>query len=56
VDVSQINLTTSILSSKINVPICISATAMNKMAHPEGEAAVAKGLIFVYLTAFATFA
>ncbi|CAJ1935714.1 unnamed protein product [Sphenostylis stenocarpa] len=42
VDVSRIDLTTTILGFKISMPIMIAPTAMQKMAHPEGEFATAR--------------
>ncbi|CAK8578339.1 unnamed protein product [Lathyrus sativus] len=42
IDVSKIDLTTSILGFKISMPIMISPTAAQKMAHPEGEYATAR--------------
>ncbi|XP_006813604.1 2-Hydroxyacid oxidase 1-like [Saccoglossus kowalevskii] len=41
-DVSHRNLSTTILGEKIDFPICIAPTAMQKMAHPDGEIATAK--------------
>ncbi|KAK7359470.1 hypothetical protein VNO77_01430 [Canavalia gladiata] len=42
VDVSKIDLTTTVLGYKISMPIMIAPTAMQKMAHPEGELATAR--------------
>lgn len=42
VDVSKIDMTTTILGFKISMPIMIAPTAMQKMAHPEGECATAR--------------
>ncbi|XP_054801092.1 glycolate oxidase 1-like [Prosopis cineraria] len=42
VDVSKIDLTTTVLGFKISMPIMIAPTAMQKMAHPEGEYATAR--------------
>ncbi|GMH01475.1 hypothetical protein Nepgr_003314 [Nepenthes gracilis] len=42
VDVSNIDVTTSVLGFKISMPIMIAPTAMLKMAHPEGECATAR--------------
>lgn len=36
IDVSKIDLTTTVLGFKISMPIMIAPTAMQKMAHPEG--------------------
>jgi (S)-2-hydroxy-acid oxidase len=42
VDVSKIDMTTTFLGFKISMPIMIAPTAMQKMAHPEGEYATAR--------------
>ncbi|KAJ4975649.1 hypothetical protein NE237_000755 [Protea cynaroides] len=42
IDVSKIDMTTSVLGFKISMPIMIAPTAMQKMAHPEGEYATAR--------------
>ncbi|KAM5586552.1 hypothetical protein ABKV19_005462 [Rosa sericea] len=42
IDVSNIDLTTTVLGFKISMPIMIAPTAMQKMAHPEGEYATAR--------------
>ena len=42
VDVSKIDLTTTILGEKVSSPILIAPTAMQKMCHFEGEIATAK--------------
>ncbi|MED6192620.1 Lactoylglutathione lyase [Stylosanthes scabra] len=42
VDVSEIDLTTTVLGFKISMPIMVAPTAMQKMAHPEGEYATAR--------------
>lgn len=36
IDVSKIDMSTTVLGFKISVPIMIAPTAMQKMAHPEG--------------------
>lgn len=36
IDVSKIDMTTTVLGFKISMPIMIAPTAMQKMAHPEG--------------------
>jgi len=35
-DVSKIDLTTTVLGFKISMPIMIAPTAAQKLAHPEG--------------------
>ncbi|XP_056158646.1 glycolate oxidase-like isoform X1 [Syzygium oleosum] len=42
VDVSHIDMTTTVLGFKISMPIMIAPTAMQKMAHPDGEYATAR--------------
>ncbi|OIT32860.1 PREDICTED: peroxisomal (S)-2-hydroxy-acid oxidase-like isoform X1 [Nicotiana attenuata] len=42
VDVSNIDTTTSVLGFKVSMPIMVAPTAMQKMAHPEGEYATAR--------------
>ncbi|OMO66085.1 FMN-dependent dehydrogenase [Corchorus olitorius] len=42
VDVSRIDLSTTVLGYKISAPIMIAPTAMHKLAHPEGEVATAR--------------
>ncbi|KAJ1932328.1 Hydroxyacid oxidase 1 [Linderina macrospora] len=41
-DVSSLDTTTSILGRQISSPVCIAPTAMQRMAHPEGECATAR--------------
>ena len=43
-DVSNVNMKTTIMGNQIDFPIGIAPTAMQKMAHPEGEAATARGI------------
>ncbi|TQD74049.1 hypothetical protein C1H46_040431 [Malus baccata] len=42
IDVSHIDVTTTVLGFKISMPIMIAPTAFQKMAHPEGEYATAR--------------
>ncbi|KAF7851164.1 hypothetical protein BT93_L4391 [Corymbia citriodora subsp. variegata] len=42
VDVSHIDMTTTVLGFKISMPIMVAPTAMQKMAHPDGEYATAR--------------
>ena len=37
------NLSTTILGEKVSLPIGIAPTATQKLAHPDGEQATAKG-------------
>lgn len=41
-DVSVMDLSTSVLGQKISMPICVGATAMQRMAHADGETATAR--------------
>ena len=55
VDVSKRSLKTSVLGQEISMPIGISPTAMQRMAHPDGECASAKaaeesGTVFILST------
>ncbi|GMY38294.1 peroxisomal (S)-2-hydroxy-acid oxidase [Fagus crenata] len=43
IDVSKIDMTTTVLGFKLSVPIMIAPTAMQKMAHPEARLAVQAG-------------
>ncbi|PRQ29486.1 putative (S)-2-hydroxy-acid oxidase [Rosa chinensis] len=42
IDVSKIDMRTTVLGFNISMPIMIAPTAMQKMAHPEGEFATAR--------------
>ncbi|CAA0395702.1 unnamed protein product [Arabidopsis thaliana] len=42
IDVSKIDVTTTVLGFNISMPIMIAPTAMQKMAHPDGELATAR--------------
>ncbi|RWW00603.1 hypothetical protein GW17_00036428 [Ensete ventricosum] len=42
IDVSNIDMTTTVLGFNISMPIMIAPTAMQKMAHPKGEYATAR--------------
>ncbi|KAG7590572.1 FMN-dependent dehydrogenase [Arabidopsis suecica] len=42
IDVSKIDMTTTVLGFKLSMPIMVAPTAMQKMAHPEGEYATAR--------------
>jgi len=43
VDVSRIDFSTSILGQKTSMPIYITATALGKLGHPDGEVNLTKG-------------
>lgn len=42
VDVSKISTKTTVLGREVSSPICLAPTAMQKMAHPEGELATSR--------------
>ncbi|CAN6229604.1 unnamed protein product [Urochloa humidicola] len=42
IDVSRINMSTSVLGYNISMPIMVAPTALHKLAHPEGEVASAR--------------
>lgn len=42
VDVSRIDLTTTVLAESIAMPIMLAPTAFNRLAHPDGECAAAR--------------
>ncbi|XP_031148466.1 hydroxyacid oxidase 1 [Sander lucioperca] len=41
-NVSTVDLSVSVLGQKLSMPICVAATAMQRMAHAEGETATAR--------------
>ncbi|XP_060113982.1 2-Hydroxyacid oxidase 1-like [Heteronotia binoei] len=41
-DVSAVDLSTSILGQRVSMPICVGATAMQRLAHADGETATAR--------------
>ena len=45
VDVSNVDLQTTILGQQIAFPICASPTGVQCLAHPDGENAAARGII-----------
>lgn len=47
VDVSNIDISTTILGYKIAMPIMVAPTAMQKMAHPEGTHSFSGTFIFI---------
>ena len=55
VDVSRTNLKTTVLGKEISMPIGISPSALQKMAHPDGECGSVKaaqdaGTVFILST------
>ena len=47
-DVSNVNMKTTIMGNEIDFPIGIAPTAVQKMAHPEGEVATARGCYYTF--------
>jgi len=47
-DVSDVDVSTTILGSDIDFPVCVGPTSLNKIAHPDGEVAVARGILLKY--------
>ncbi|NXH27909.1 HAOX1 oxidase, partial [Myiagra hebetior] len=41
-DVSEMDLSTLVLGQRVSMPVCVAATAMQRMAHPHGETATAR--------------
>ncbi|XP_041329890.1 hydroxyacid oxidase 1 isoform X2 [Pyrgilauda ruficollis] len=41
-DVSVMDLSSRVLGQRVAVPVCVAATAMQRMAHPHGETATAR--------------
>lgn len=41
-DVSSVDMSTTVLGQRVSMPICVAATAMQRMAHPDGETATAR--------------
>lgn len=46
VGLTDCNLRTTVLGDHVSMPVGISPTAMQRMAHPDGEIANAKGTIY----------
>lgn len=42
IDVTKVDTHTTVLGERVTSPICIAPTAMQKMAHPDGECATSK--------------
>ena len=42
-DVSNINMKTTILENEIDFPVGVAPTALQRMAHDDGELATARG-------------
>ena len=53
-DVSNVNMKTTIMGNEIDFPIGIAPTGLQKMAHPEGEVATAKGTMMLHGVFYST--
>ena len=42
-DVSTVDMRTRILGQEVSFPVCVGATALQRMAHMDGELATARG-------------
>lgn len=42
-NVAEVDLSTSVLGQRVSMPICVGATAMQCMAHVDGELATVRG-------------
>ena len=42
-DVSKVDVKTRILGQDVSFPVCVGATAMQRMAHTDGEIATCRG-------------
>ena len=42
-DVSKMDLSATVLGQRLSMPVCVAATAMQRMAHPDGETATVRG-------------
>ena len=48
-NVSQQDISVTVLGHKLSMPICVSPTAYQAMAHPDGELATVRGKLAVWL-------
>ncbi|ROI68675.1 Hydroxyacid oxidase 1 [Anabarilius grahami] len=44
-DVSAVDMSTTVLGQRVSMPICVAPTAMQRMAHPDGETATARACL-----------
>lgn len=47
-DVSKLDLSVSVMGQRLSMPVCVAATAMQRMAHPDGETATARGKLHLH--------
>ena len=50
VDVSKVDLSTTVLGQPMSTPIMVAPTAFQKLAHPDGEVAMARGCLAAGVT------
>ena len=43
IDVTEIDTSTTMLGTKVSVPFYITATALGKLGHPDGEKVLTRG-------------
>ena len=48
-DVENIDLSTTMLGTKVDIPFYVTATALGKLGHPEGEVSIPKALSLSFL-------
>ncbi|KAK1792943.1 hypothetical protein P4O66_001667 [Electrophorus voltai] len=44
-NVSRMDLSATVLGQRLSMPVCVAATAMQRMAHPDGETATARACL-----------
>ncbi|XP_076834780.1 2-Hydroxyacid oxidase 1 isoform X1 [Brachyhypopomus gauderio] len=44
-NVSRVDLSAMVLGQQLSMPVCVAATAMQRMAHPDGETATARACL-----------
>uniref|UniRef100_A0A8C2J6R7 FMN-dependent dehydrogenase domain-containing protein n=1 Tax=Cyprinus carpio TaxID=7962 RepID=A0A8C2J6R7_CYPCA len=42
-DVSSVDMPTTVLGHRVSIPICVEATAMQRMEHPDDKTATVRG-------------
>jgi L-lactate dehydrogenase (cytochrome) len=43
VDVEKVDMSTTMLGTKVDIPFYVTATALGKLGHPEGEVVLTRG-------------
>uniref|UniRef100_A0A8C1XVZ3 Hydroxyacid oxidase (glycolate oxidase) 1 n=1 Tax=Cyprinus carpio TaxID=7962 RepID=A0A8C1XVZ3_CYPCA len=49
-DVSSVDMPTTVLGHRVSIPICVEATAMQRMEHPDDKTATVRGQTDLFLT------